>query len=265
MEPVVFEIRDQSLVITLNNPKQRNCLSLKMMQQFKDIVKTQIKSECRFVFLEAQGEHFCAGADLEWMKKQKDSSMLENYSDSLLLRSFFETVYTIPVPVVAYVQGGVYGGGVGLVAACDYVIAEPSASFCLSEVKLGLVPAVISPYVISKIGMSWFSALSLTAQIMDSSFAINMGLIHHLAETALIQSNSQEKWKHFSQMFLALSPQALRENKKMIRRLTDPFVLNEQVQMNNRVTITKLRSSSEGVEGMSAILEKRSPSWSLKV
>jgi methylglutaconyl-CoA hydratase len=264
MEPVIFNTNEHSLIITLNNEKQRNCLSPLMMKQFAEIVKKQITNNTRFVYIQANGAHFCAGADLEWMRKQKDNSMLENYSDSIQLQNFFETIYNIPVPVVSYVQGGVYGGGVGLVAACDYVVVDPGATFCLSEVRLGLVPAVISPFVIQKIGMSWFSALSLTAKNVDASFAFNMGLVHQIADENLKQASSGEKYNYFSKIFGALSPQATRENKKMIRKLTDPFVLNKEVQNNNRATITKLRASQEGIEGMSALLEKRNPSWLIK-
>lgn len=182
MNPVVSINNADYLNIILNNEQQRNCLSPLMMKQLQEIVEKQIDEKCRFVIMQAKGKHFCAGADLEWMKKQKESSLLDNYCDSQQLQNFFETIYKIPVPVIAYVQGGSYGGGVGLVAACDYVIAESEASFCLSELKLGLVPAVISPFVINKIGFSWFTALSMSADIIKAERAQNIGLVHRVAE-----------------------------------------------------------------------------------
>ena len=265
MSLVEFTKAQGYLNIILSNEKQRNCLSPKLMNSFKEIVRSQIDSECRFVVIQARGAHFCAGADLDWMRKQKESTMLENYNDSHQLQSFFEALYNIPVPVIAYVQGGVYGGGVGVVAACDYIIAEAEASFCLSEVKLGLVPAVISPFVINKIGMSWFTALSLSANVVKTSLAYNVGLIHQVAEDVLLKASLEERSEIIAKPFLVLSPAAVRENKKLIRKISDPQVLNKEIQFGNRTTITKLRSSAEGLEGMSALLEKRSPSWAIKV
>lgn len=261
---VEFKKYNGFLNIILSNEKQRNCLSPHMMQQFIDILKNQLCSNCRFVLIQAKGIHFCAGADLEWMKKQKDNSLIDNYVDSIQLQSFFEAIYNIPVPVVSYAQGASYGGGVGLIAASDYVIAEPEASFCLSEVKLGLVPAVISPFVISKIGISWFTALSTSAKVIKAQQAMSIALVHEIATEELMKSSIEERAISISKNFLVLSPQALKENKKIIRHISDPVVLNNEKQNLNRVTITKLRASAEGIEGMSSLLEKRSPNWIIK-
>lgn len=249
------------LHIILNNEKQRNCLSPEMMNSFKTIINNQLCHECRFVLIQAKGTNFCAGADIEWMKKQHKNSLIGNYKDSLQLESFFVAIYNISVPVIAYVQGGSYGGGVGLIATCDYVIADPEAKFCLSEVKLGLVPAVVSPFLISKIGHSWFNALSCSAKTIKSSEALNIALIHEIADETLSKSNIDERAVMISKNFLTLSPEALKENKKIVRNYTDNIVLNSQTQFFNRSTITKLRASSEGLEGMSSILEKRKPNW----
>ena len=265
MNPVVSINNADYLNIILNNEQQRNCLSPLMMKQLQEIVEKQIDEKCRFVIMQAKGKHFCAGADLEWMKKQKESSLLDNYCDSQQLQNFFETIYKIPVPVIAYVQGGSYGGGVGLVAACDYVIAESEASFCLSELKLGLVPAVISPFVINKIGFSWFTALSMSADIIKAERAQNIGLVHRVAEESLLNASIEERSRFIAKTFLGISPVAARENKKLIRSLTDPLVLSMENQFRNRATITKLRASREGLEGMSALLEKRQPNWISKV
>lgn len=261
---IEFKKHKGFLSLVFNNEKQRNCLSPQMMTLFKNIIEKELCNECRFVLIQAKGVHFCAGADLEWMKNQKEKTLLENYKDSVQLQDFFEAIYKIPVPVIAYVQGASYGGGVGVVAACDYIIAEPKASFCLSEVKLGLVPAVISPFVINKIGISWFSALSTSAKVINADNAKAISLIHEIADENLLKLDIDGRAKAISKNFLALSPSALVENKKIVRSYTNQFVLDKNAQYFNRATITKLRAGLEGIEGMSALLEKRAPNWTLE-
>lgn len=262
---VGYKKYESFLHIFLSNEKQRNCLSPVMMQQVLHAIENNLCKNCRFVILTAVGEHFCAGADLNWMKKQKDSSLIENYRDSDILRSFFDRLYKVEVPIFSYVQGGSYGGGVGLVAISDYVIAESKASFCLSEVKLGLVPAVISPYVVSKIGISWFTALSTSARVVTAQEALGFGLVHEIASDELTGKSTQDKVLLIAKRYGKLSPQALKENKKIIRSYSDKIVGTSHDQFFNRATITKLRASSEGQEGMSSLLEKRAPSWDLEV
>ena len=248
-------------VIVLNNPAQRNCLSPNMMSQIKNYVLENIMNECRFILLIARGEHFCAGADLNWMKEQKNNSLIENYKDTNQLQSFFKSLYSLPIPLISYVQGGSFGGGVGLAATCDYVFASSKATFCLSEVKLGLIPAVISPYVINKMGYSWFQAYSTSAKIFNASDAKSCGLVHEITDLEFDQLSIEEKSLKIANQFLHLSPQAMKANKKLIRNYNSTFMNSFRIEHENRVAITSLRDSEEGHDGMSALFEKRKPKW----
>lgn len=261
MDVLQFKKHKRFLHISLSNAKQRNCLSPKMMELMINILDKEVDQNISCVIITAQGEHFCAGADLVWMKRQKDCSLIENYKDSASLKNFFQKIYDVKVPVIAVVQGGSYGGGVGLVAVCDYVISHSKSLYCLSEVKLGLVPAVISPYVISKIGISWFGAMSSTAKTMNAVQSLEMGLIHEIGEDGLFSKSEEEIVNEVYERMKKLSPMALRENKKVIRNYTDKIICNKEVHFFNRTVITKLRASVEGQEGMNSVLEKRSPSW----
>lgn len=261
MDAVKFKKNNGFMHILLSNAKQRNCLSPKMMELMGMILDKEVDSKVRCVILTAEGDHFCSGADLVWMKKQKESSLIDNYKDSENLKKFFQKIYDIDVPLIAVTKGGSYGGGVGLVSVCDYVITNSNAQFCLSEVKLGLVPAVISPYVISKVGMSWFSAMSTTARVMNAEEALSIGLVHEIASDDLFRKSDVEIVNEVYSRIKKLSPMALRENKKIIRSYSDKIVNCKDFHFFNRSVITKLRASDEGQEGMSSILEKRSPNW----
>lgn len=243
--------------LILNLPEQRNALSPKLINAIiAAATHLAAKSHLRFILLKAQGTSFCAGADLNWMKVQKSASSVANFVDSKCLSNLFATLYHLHIPLIGLVQGHVYGGGVGLVSVCDYVLADPAAQFCLSEVKLGLIPAVISPYVQQKIGTSWFQALGISAKVFKTDFAQKIGLIHDVVSLDQMDLRVQE-------LFMNNAPMAMREHKKLVRQqfsLAPGSSVND-VDIFTRSTIALLRKSPEGQEGMSALLEKRTADW----
>lgn len=212
----------------------------------------------RVVILAAQGRSFSAGADLNWMKAMSGYSRAENVEDARRLARLMRTLNTLPKPTVALVQGSAYGGGVGLVACCDIVIAVEEAKFCLSEVKLGLIPAVISPYVVAAIGEAAARRYFLTAESFSAWEAHRLGLVHEVVERGALESQGRQT----VDALLEGSPEALRAAKSLVFDVAGRPVDDELIEVTaNR--IADLRASDEGREGITAFLEKRKPSWRL--
>ena len=180
-----FHVNDEIARITLNRPEKHNALHPELMEELSELCETLSKlTDVRVVLLDAAGKNFCAGADLEWMSGQINSSFNDNKADAIRLGTFFHTLSTIPQPLIGVVQGRVFGGGLGLLACCDVVIAADNAQFCFSEVKLGLIPATITPYIIRKIGYSHARALFVTADRFDAKQAHHIGLVHQLVDAS---------------------------------------------------------------------------------
>ncbi len=213
----------------------------------------------RALVLRAEGASFCAGADLNWMKKMKAYGHEQNLKDSKALSGLFRALDALPMPVVGLVQGAAYGGGVGLVACCDYVLAAQEAMFALTEVRLGLVPAVISPFVMSKIGESAARAYFLTGARFDAGRAQQLGLVHECAPAAKLE----EAYQKLLNVLLETGPVAAREAKDLVRAVKRLAAQEETELMHAHVcgTIARVRIGSEAQEGMGALLEKRTPSW----
>lgn len=248
------------LSITLNRPDLHNAFNDELIASLTEAIeKASENDSVRLIVLTGQGRSFCAGADLNWMKKMKDYSDEENFQDSMKLAKLFEVINLISKPVIGKINGAALGGGVGLVAVCDYVVAKEDAKFGLTEVLLGLAPAVISPYVIAKIGESHARALFLTGEKFGPDKAREMGLVHQVSLSRYFEKDVEEVISRF----LAAGPKAQEATKKLIQnviRLTndEPF---QSVIKYTCETIARLRSSAEGQEGMGALLEKRRPSW----
>jgi methylglutaconyl-CoA hydratase len=210
----------------------------------------------RVVVLAAQGPSFSAGADLNWMKAMAGYSRAENLEDARRLAQLMRTLNTLPKPTVALVQGPAYGGGVGLVACCDVVIAVEDAKFCLSEVKLGLIPAIISPYVIAAIGESAARRYFLTAEIFSSWEAQRLGLVHEVVDRGALDARGRQ----VVDALLQGGPAAQRAAKDLVfavsGRRADEALIEETA-----ARIAELRASEEAREGVAAFLEKRKPSW----
>lgn len=208
------------------------------------------------IVLGARGAAFCAGADLNWMKKMANYSMEDNCADAAQLAEMLHVIYVCPKPVVARVQGDCYGGGMGLVAACDIAVSVESANFCLSEVKLGLIPGTISPYVIKAMGKQQARRYFLTAERFSAQEAQRIGLVHvvssadglDMATAAIVKS------------LVNASPNAVKEAKRLVRDIAGQPISDELI-VDTANRIAAQRVSDEGREGVKAFLEKRKASW----
>lgn len=214
------------------------------------------RNEVRLVVLASDGKHFSAGADLHWMKRMVDYDFDDNLKDSRELARLMQQLDELPCPTLCRVQGAAYGGAVGLAACCDVVIASERATFCLSEVRIGLSPAVISPYVQRAIGPRQMRRYALTAEVIDAATAQSLGLVHEVVD-------GQELDIHIDQTIdrlLAASPQAQRATKALLARVDqDPG--SDATRERCCRTISELRVSREGQEGLAAFFDKRPPAW----
>jgi methylglutaconyl-CoA hydratase len=215
--------------------------------------------EVRVIVLTGAGASFSAGADLNWMRRVAAAGLEENQRDAHALARLMRTLYLLPKPTIARVNGAAYGGGVGLVACCDIAIAVEGAKFGLTETKLGLVPAVISPYVVAAIGARQARRLFQTAEVFGAAIAATLGLVHQVvAATALDEAVAQQ-----ASLLLKAGPAAVYEAKRLVQKLSgiDADRL-DLLDTEHAVLIADLRASAEGREGLGAFLEKRKPNWS---
>ena len=246
--------------LSLNRPELRNAFNDEMIEELISLISTlKEREDVRLVLLEGKGKAFCAGADLNWMKKMKGYSKEENKKDSERLAELFRSINELNKPVIGLVKGYTLGGGAGLVSVCDYVLASEGSQFGFTEVRLGLVPAVISPYVMAKIGESHARAFFLSGQIFGSRKALEMGLVHEITSEEAYEESVEKLIKEF----LKAGPQAAREAKDLIHKVRD-LTRNgnkEEVTDYTCETISKIRIQDEGQEGMTSLLEKKTPSW----
>jgi len=256
-QTLTVTITDRIGHVTLNRPELRNAFNEQSIAElalaFDELGRNEL---VRAIVLAANGPAFCAGADLNWMKKMAGYSDSENRADAMRLADMLRTMYTCPKPVVAKVQGDCYAGGMGLVAACDVVVAVDTANFCLSEVKLGLIPATISPYVIKAMGEQAARRYFLTAERFDAREAHRIGFVHEIVPAADLDT----KVAGIVQALANNSPNAVREAKKLVREIAGEPVTEALLEDTaNRIAV--IRASLEGREGVASFLEKRRPSW----
>ncbi len=209
----------------------------------------------RVVVFTGAGKSFCAGADLNWMKRVKDYSFEENLRESLDISELMYSIYSLPLPTIARVNGAAVGGGMGFVASCDMAIASTEAKLSLSEVKLGLVPACISPYVIRKAGEGACREFMLTGERLTAEKAMRLGLVNEVVEPSRLDDAVAE----LAERLISSGPHAIAICKDLLR--TVPGMSFEEVKRMTAEAIARLRVSDEGQEGMKAFLEKRRPSW----
>lgn len=255
---LLTEIDEQGLAtVTMNRPELHNAFDDELITELTDTLnRLDADSAVRVVILAASGKSFSAGADLNWMRRMADYSYEENLADSVSLAGLMSTLNGLSKPTIALVQGAVYGGGVGLVACCDIALATERAAFCLSEVKLGLIPAVISPYVVEAIGSRSARRYFLTAERFDADEAYRIGLIHELVATA----DLQDKGKALGLLLAKNGPSALTSAKELIA-FVSRTPIDDVMSADTAARIAATRASDEGREGVSAFLQKRSPSW----
>ena len=243
--------------VTLNRPEIHNAFNDVMITELTQLfTEWEKKSEIRLVVITGAGKSFCAGGDINWMKKMKDYSFDDNVRDAKIMGSMFWLINRFPRPVIAKINGPAMGGGVGLLSVADYAIADDSATFGLTETRLGLVPAVISPFVIAKIGQSNARATFLTGGRFSAEKAMSMGMLHEVCKTADLDASVE---KIISE-FLKAGPVAQGEAKKLISGVV-ALKSEEELLTFTGTAIARVRASSEGQEGMASLLEKRTPSW----
>ena len=244
--------------VTLNRPDKHNAFNADLIAELTDVFdKIAGDRAVRLMILRGEGKSFSAGADLSWMKEAATYTQAQNEADAVKLAEMLRKLHDLPQATLALVQGAAIGGGAGLVAACDVVVALASAKFRFSEVRLGLTPATISPFVLKAIGPRWAKALFVTAESFDAPYAEKMGLVHYTA-----QNDEEMKMlaEHVTGMVLGAAPGAVHDSKKLV----DDFAgqeITDAVGVETAKRIAARRASEEGREGLSAFLEKRKPNW----
>lgn len=256
-ETIRVVVADRVATVTLDRPAVRNAFSETMIGELTGVFTELAQDDdAKVIVLAAAGKAFCAGADLHWMKKMSGYSDAENRADALLLARMLKTLHDCPKPVVARVQGDVYAGGTGLVAACDIAVAVRDAGFCLSETRLGLLPATIGPYVIRAMGERAARRYMLTAERFDAAEALRIGYVHEVVDADALDAAVA---CHVD-LLKANSSNAMTETKRLIRDVaTAP--LDEALLEDTAARIAAIRATDEGREGIRSFLEKRKPSW----
>lgn len=246
-------------VITLDRADKHNALNAQVIEELTDaLVTLEEQTTIRMVILRGNGPSFSAGADLDWMKAAADYTRHENEQDAYRLAEMLRKLANLPQMTVALVQGAAMGGGAGLVAACDVAVALKDAKFRFSEVRLGLTPATISPYVIAAIGPRWAKALFVSAESFDAAFAEKIGLVQYVVED---QTGLTEMEEYIADLAMQAAPGAVQDSKRLVLDLAG-VQIDQALSHETAKRIAARRASDEGREGLAAFLEKRKPNWS---
>ncbi len=256
----MIDIRKQEngiAVVTLNRPSKHNAfdehLIASMTQTFRDI---ESDDEVRLMVLAAEGKNFSAGADLAWMQRMASYNHDKNLEDAQSLAEMLRTLNFLKKPTLARIQGAAFGGAVGLVSCCDIAVAADNARFCLSEVRIGLIPATISPYVIAAIGERAARRYFLSAEHFSATQALTLGLVSEITSSDKLD----ECIDSITQQILNNSPTAIKEAKRLIADVANAQITTELIN-NTSERIARIRTSNDGQEGVTAFLEKRPPTW----
>jgi len=256
-EILLVEQRDRVAFVTLNRPQIRNAFDEALIADLaRALGELNADASVRAVVLGGAGSAFCAGADLNWMKRMAGYGYEQNLADARALAAMLKTLDRMAKPTIARVHGPAFAGGVGLVAACDIAIGTPEAKFCLSEAKLGLSPATISPYVVRAMGERMARRYFLTAEVFDANEACRIGLLSSVSASEKLDADIGEILKHLT----AGGPQALAKIKDLIRRVSSGSVDDAMID-DTAQRIAEIRVSAEGKEGIASFLDKRKPSW----
>jgi methylglutaconyl-CoA hydratase len=245
--------------VTLNRPDVRNAFNDEVIAELTAVfLELAKRDEVRCVVLAANGPAFCAGADLNWMKRMADYTREENLEDAGRLARMLEVIFHCPKPTIAKIQGDAYAGGTGLVAACDIAVAADTAQFCLSEVKLGLIPATISPYVIRAMGTRAAHRWFLTAERFSAAEALRIGFVHEVVKAEALDGKVAE----IAQALVNAGPEAVKACKKLLHDVAGHEITTGLVRRTVE-GIADIRASEEGREGVQSFLGKRKPNWLL--
>jgi len=258
MSFVLTEIDGPIAIITLNRPDKHNAFDDSLIADLTARLQAvDNMADIRVVVLSAAGKSFSAGADLHWMKRMAAYSELDNERDAMALATLMKTLHSLGKPTIARVQGAAYGGGVGLIACCDIAVGTHDAAFALSETRLGLIPAVISPYVIAAIGERAAHRYFLTGERFDAGEAYRLGLLSELVND---EDEMDLRIEKVVADLLAAGPDAIREAKLLIDAVAGQPLSNALIA-DTAARIARVRVSPEGQEGLRAFLEKRNPAW----
>jgi len=257
-QDILFDIDHAGVAtVTMNRPDVHNAFDdaiiLRLINVFEQVARDP---KVRVMVLQSTGKNFCAGADLNWMKRMADYSFEQNVADASSLAKMLHTLNSLPKPTIAKVKGAAFGGAVGLVACCDIAIASRLSKFCLSEVKLGLTPATISPYVINAIGERESRRYFMTAEVFSARRARRLGLVNEAVTEEELDGEVDAIINHI----LKNGPMAVAAAKQLIADVKNEPISDELIEKTS-LRIASMRVSQEGQEGINAFLEKRSPTW----
>jgi len=242
--------------LSLNRSEVHNAMNEEMIAELTAVFKSfDNDNETRAIVLTGNGKSFCAGADLNYMKNIANLGFDENVEDGKRLANLFSSIYNCPIPTVALIHGSVFGGANGLIAACDIGIAEHDTTFAFSEVKLGIAPATIAPFVLKRIGEFGAKELMLTGKKFKAQEALKWNLINHVYNSQIEENPLNRILKQFE----SSAPQAVKETKHLITTILGKEI-DEGIKTTSKL-IAKLRASDEGQEGMASFLEKRKAKW----
>lgn len=243
--------------LVLNRPEVHNAFDdLMIAELIAQLDSLAADNQVKVLVLKSNGKNFSAGADLNWMRSMAKKDYQQNLEDAAGLASLMHKLDTFPKPTLVLVQGAAFGGAVGLVACCDIALAEENASFCLSEVKIGLIPAVISPYVMRALGERQSRRYFLTAERFNATTAATLGLVHQVVSNDTLENQAEP----LVQALLQNSPAAVSAAKNLLQQIYNKNINNEVIAHTTQA-IAEIRVSAEGQEGLSAFLEKRKPNW----
>ena len=244
--------------VSLNRPERRNAFDTLMIEGLTEAFRTlKAQDHIRIVFVRGEGGNFCAGGDVEWMAQATELTESDNRADAMTAAHMFKTLSEIEAVTVALVEGAAFGGGTGFVAACDYAVAVKGAQFAFSEVRLGLTPAVISPYVVNAIGPRAARALFVTGRTFDAEHALGVGLVHEVvADTAALQHAKAR----LAGEAMAAAPGAVADARRLVWDVWGRPVDHALMEETSR-RLAHRRVSEEGKEGVQAFLKRRKPSW----
>ncbi len=254
---IQVELKDQVATIWLNRPGKRNAFNIEMLEELIEAYdRMSDEPDVRVIILRGRGNVFCAGADLHWMKSAMQKSLEYNFKESLRLSDCFHKIYSCSKVTMCIVQRAAIGGANGLVAACDIAIALPETKFSLSEVRIGLVPACIAPFILKRVGEFTARYLMLTGKRIDEHDALAYGLINEIYSP----DDFDEKLERLIRQLLGAGPQALVRCKELIYNIVNEQTYEEARPYTAKM-IAEIRKSVEAQEGMNAYLEKRKPNW----
>ena len=255
-ETIIVDIENHVARVSLNRPEVHNAINDTLINELYDAFeKLKSDNNIRVIILTGNGNTFCAGGDVKWLKSVVNYTFRQNYEESLKLAKLMYLIFTHPKPVIARINGSALGGGVGLMSVCDILIADENATLTFSEVRLGLVPAVISPFIMCRIGQSYVRELFITGEKISAHRGFEIGLINQVVPHAQLDKAVEEKVNSI----LNNGPTAVITVKDLIFNVSQ--MRFPEVQEYTAELISNLRSSEEGQEGMNAFLEKRKPTW----